>query len=913
MCMRKLDYENKPSTAAESGEDSGFYEVGDAVKARPAEFVRALGERLYLIGTSVQLFSDPHARADLLAIDPEGTAVVVVTEREGEHSLLERGLMCAGLVAGWKPEFFFRYPTAGPAAKLRAFLQIPDEQVNRAQRVVLVAHSHDFAVFSAAQWLAQQHGIEIQCVQGRLEPESGRLDLVRLEAESFQPGEPVETVRVVLPRLSDDAEATGPAQGVGQPLEPALVPLIGSTTGACRLRTIWRPASETASPAPEAAAGPPVGVSEPSHATAEDLPAPQVAESIEQLADQILEEEPVADATEAADGDAGSRQPAENVEAEIYPVGAGPVAAEQGANGEPAETPASESEPSEASQPTPEPVVERRRPFRIVGLTVVIVALAAAGLFVLSIPSPPPPAAITTEATIEQAPPPPPPATPAVFRGAVLDRVTGRPIPGARVYYAGRSSRAAENGEFELEITEEQSRLLVKAPGYRQTESTIAEAGPIRLTPLEVRGYYVSPSHSSDPSRRETILNLIRGTEANAVVLGVKDVTGRIHVPIDHPLAGEIQAADRAGDVALARQVARWKAEGIYTIGLITLFKDNLLARKKTGLALRSLESQKPIIDADGVAWADPGQAPVRDYNLAVAKAAAEAGFDEIHFDFIRYPSEGLSREGGSRKEYDRRLETLVVFLRDANEMLAPYNVYLSVSVFGSVCVMPRASVIGQKIEEFAEYADYVSPMLYPSYFEPGKKFPIPLRHAYQLVHESLLRATHRLQGQNLKLRPWLQNFPDRASPNEPLHAHSIFGQVKAAEDARASGWMLWDARSVYRNTAEAMTMLNGDRESTRRPDADSSGGSAVPFPDTGGSPPPGSLGERFRLVAVLFLAGCCLAVLYGGIRAAWLFREWSRTGPAAPPASQHVAASNPSTWLARPQFLRGLPHARPR
>lgn len=884
--MRKLDYENTPSIAVDPAEDATFSAVGDAVKARPAEFVRALGERLYLIGSSIQLFSDPHARADLLAIDTQGRAVVVVIERPGEHSLLERGLMCAGLVAGWKPEFFFRYPTAGVAAKLRAFLSVPDEQVNRAQRVVLVAHSHEYAIFSASQWLAQQHGIEIWCVQGRLQPESGRLELVRLEPESFRPGEPVETVRVVFPQPSGELAERTVRLDASVPVEPALSPLTGAVTGACRLRTIWRPAP--AEPAPDAG-GPeekPAG---------EEPPAP-----VQDHAGQIVAEQPPPVA----------RQPVERTPDQA------PAAPKPPPGKETAAKPAVPARP--------------RRPFRIVGLMTLVAGLAVAGMLVLSLPNQP----VLDEASLLVEPrlPAPPPLAPAPvpadpskprgtaqFSGTVHDRVTGRPVPGARLYYDGKSTRAGTAGEFKIAARPQERRLLVKASGYRQTSASLDAPQPILLDPLDVRGYYVSPSQMADPAGRENIVELIRGTAANAVVLSVKDVTGQISVLVDHALARETQSARRATRTDLARQVSAWKKDGIYTIALVALFKDDLLARTKTDLALRSVTSRQPIIDADGIAWADPAAARVRGYNLAVAEAAAVAGFDEIHFDFIRYPSEGLSREGGGSSEYQRRLGTLVDFLTDADKLLAPYNVYVSASVFGSVCIMPRASVIGQKIEEFAEHVDYVAPMLYPSYFEPGKRFPIPLRHAYQLVHESLLRAARRLEGQSLKLRPWLQNFPDRASPNVPLHAHSIFGQVKAAEDAQTSGWMLWDARGLYRNTAEAIAMLEDERGNAQRPASDSGGdgsgdgGTIVPVIDTfGGGPPTPSAGERFRLVAVLVMTGLCLAVLYGAVRAAWLFRQWNRTGPPAQ-LPQEQAAPVARKWLTRPQFLRSLPHARPR
>jgi hypothetical protein len=127
---------------------------------------------------------------------------MVVVEREGEKSLLDRGLMCAGLVAGWKPDFFFRYPSSEHATELSRFLEVPVSDLNRTQRVILVAESHEFAVYSAAQWLAQHYGIEIQCVLGRIDGVSG-FSLSPVGPETYRASEPaVDTVRPVVPRIS---------------------------------------------------------------------------------------------------------------------------------------------------------------------------------------------------------------------------------------------------------------------------------------------------------------------------------------------------------------------------------------------------------------------------------------------------------------------------------------------------------------------------------------------------------------------------------------------------------------------------------------------------------------------------------------------------------------------------------------
>jgi hypothetical protein len=882
--------EGESPMAVEAPEIAAFHAVREFIQAQPGEFTRALGD-LHLIGTRVQLFSDPNARADLLALDPQGVAVVVAVERDGEHSLLEHGLMCAGLVAGWQPDYFFLYPSASSPEDLRAFLQVPWQQVNRKQRVILVAHSHEYAIYVAAQWLAQRHGIEVCCVQGRMDAASGALDLTLLGPESFgRQAAPVETVRIVFPQPSA-AEAVSDADP-GAPLQPALDPLTGAVTQVGRLQTIWRPDRGAA--------------------------AASIEGRIQQILDEELEkaaaaplEAPVAEVP----AEAQLAAPAQHAPAQQAPMEQAPreqVLVEQApvleapaqkvpvpeAPFQRAQTPVEESAAAPASA---RPIIpERIEPARettehraswIAGILVLAAALALAGTVMLKLrrPNPTPQAPSAPPAEL---PSPPPAAT--IFSNTVRDAASGRPIAGARIFYAGQALPVDGSGEFQIHVVDGERKLLVKAAGYRQLTSSIDSHDPIRLQPISVRGYYLSHSHVADPLRRQNILNLIRGTATNAVVLGVKDVTGRLNVAVDHPLASELRADRGAEAVGLARQVAAWKSEGIYTVALLALFKDDLVARNKPELAFRSMLSRQLVIDPDGIAWADPSSSAVRDYNIAVAKAAAAAGFDEIHFDFIRYPAESPSDEGGSPAEYERRLATLVTFLRGADRALAPYNVYVSASVFGSVCTIPTAGVVGQKIEEFAAHLDYVAPMLYPSYFEPGRRIPDPLRQSYQVVFENLGRAARRLEGDSRKLRPWLQNFPDSASPGEPLAANSIRNQVKAAEDARAGGWMLWDSRNHYRNTSEAINLLKSERSRPQASKADIRGGSLVLVSGrSDGGPPTANPEQQFRLLGVLLLAGGCLGVLYVAARAAWLFHVWTSSGPSSrQPETAAVAAA---------------------
>jgi hypothetical protein len=227
-------------------------------------------------------------------------------------------------------------------------------------------------------------------------------------------------------------------------------------------------------------------------------------------------------------------------------------------------------------------------------------------------------------------------------------------------------------------------------------------------------------------------------------------------------------------------------------------------------LALRGAHSKTVIRDRYGVAWVDPSVEAVEEYNLQAAKVAAEAGFDEIQFDFVRYPAEAASREGATPQENQRRLAVVAGFLSRAADLLAPNNVYLGGSVFGAVCWMRDVSVIGQDLGRFASTLDYVSPMLYPSSFGPGldSPVPVPMRNPYEVVSNSLVAAIKRLDGNSRQLRPWLQNFPHDLTSRIPLRADQIRAQVKAAQDARASGWMLWDSGNSYPNTVEALQGL---------------------------------------------------------------------------------------------------------
>jgi len=240
---------------------------------------------------------------------------------------------------------------------------------------------------------------------------------------------------------------------------------------------------------------------------------------------------------------------------------------------------------------------------------------------------------------------------------------------------------------------------------------------------------------------------------------------------------------------------AQWRSAGVYTICLIAAFKDDRLATRQPALALRSRLTSRVIRDGAGLDWVDPAAEAAQEYNIAVALAAARAGFDEVQFDFVRYPAEPLSQEGMNEAEERRRLQVIAQFLRRAAAALAPHKTYLSASMFGMTCSSQQSGVIGQRIEEFAESVDYISPMLYPSSFRgPGTGTIDPFR----LVQENLDRAAARLGGRRERVRPWLQGFPDPPVNGNGMDPVLLREQVRAAREARVNGWMVWNSRSRY-------------------------------------------------------------------------------------------------------------------
>ena len=192
-------------------------------------------------------------------------------------------------------------------------------------------------------------------------------------------------------------------------------------------------------------------------------------------------------------------------------------------------------------------------------------------------------------------------------------------------------------------------------------------------------------------------------------------------------------------------------------------------------------------------------------YNVAIAREAAKHGFDEIQFDYVRFPTDG--KLGVAKYAHpnnkETRLPAIAGFLGTARRELGPLGVYVAADVFGYTAFNENDTDIGQRIEELAPHLDYFCPMVYPSGYHVGiPGYRNPVQNSYQVVHESVRLIRQRAAHTQVRVRPWLQDFRDYAFDRRVFGVTEIRDQIRGAEEGGGSGWMLWNPRNVYTGAA---------------------------------------------------------------------------------------------------------------
>lgn len=310
-----------------------------------------------------------------------------------------------------------------------------------------------------------------------------------------------------------------------------------------------------------------------------------------------------------------------------------------------------------------------------------------------------------------------------------------------------------------------------------------------------VKGVYATGWMAGRADFIEKMLDFTAKTEINSMVIDVKDDSGRISYYSKVSLAQAIGASypkfDPVKVIKLLRQ------NNIYPIARIVVFKDPYLAVKRPDLAVKNVQGGI-WRDFKGLAWVDPYNKDVWDYNVAIAKEAAAFGFKEIQFDYVRFTSDGVLKD--CRYTYSNgrsKSDTIADFLKYAYHELKPLGVKVSADVFGLTCSAQNDMGIGQVFEKIAENVDIICPMVYPSHYRRGDfNIPDPDRNPYQTVYRSLMDA--KAKAATLKkpviIRPWLQDF----SLRNHYGREQLLAQIKAVQDAGLQEWIFWNPTNRY-------------------------------------------------------------------------------------------------------------------
>jgi len=318
---------------------------------------------------------------------------------------------------------------------------------------------------------------------------------------------------------------------------------------------------------------------------------------------------------------------------------------------------------------------------------------------------------------------------------------------------------------------------------------------------FEVRGIYWTAYTAGYENRRKQLIRLVENSELNAVVIDVKDASGKVFFDTKSPLVKEVGSEDleRMPDIEETLQELRQK--NIYTIARIVVFQDPILTEKFPEVALKS-KNGGIWKNWRGIAWADTSSKFVWKYNVEIAKEAIRLGFDEVNFDYIRFPSDGplgdIIYPYYSEQKAGKN-EVVADFFKYVRANLKYYPAFVSVDLFGMTMLRGDGLSIGQRYQDAADYVDYISPMVYPSHYPDGfRGYDNPADYPYEIVYTSLDNARHFLKNRRAKIRPWLQDFDLGAIyDTEKIHA-----QQRATDDAGGVGWMMWNASNNYTEIA---------------------------------------------------------------------------------------------------------------
>ena len=324
--------------------------------------------------------------------------------------------------------------------------------------------------------------------------------------------------------------------------------------------------------------------------------------------------------------------------------------------------------------------------------------------------------------------------------------------------------------------------------------------------PVKAKGIYLT-GYTAGGKRFYDLLDLVNRTELNAMVIDVKNDDGLITYKTRNEMALSVGANRIVQIKDIEKRMADLKKNGVYAIARIVAFKDTRAAGSRPDLAIKT-KSGTVWRDNKGNAWLNPYNRESWEYILDVAKEAVEYGFDEIQFDYVRFPTDGNRKliDYGEAKEKESMAEAIAAFMKYATEVLNDKGVFVSADIFGQVTTNKDDMGLGQQLEDLTVSTNILCPMVYPSHYYPGVYgVSYPDFEPYKIVYTSISTAVKRMEAVDHKggkaiLRPWLQDF----TASYLKDGYQVYGrkqvreQIQATYDSGVEEWLLWNAGNYY-------------------------------------------------------------------------------------------------------------------
>ncbi|MET0831447.1 MAG: putative glycoside hydrolase [Acidimicrobiia bacterium] len=384
---------------------------------------------------------------------------------------------------------------------------------------------------------------------------------------------------------------------------------------------------------------------------------------------------------------------------------------------------------------------------------------------------------------------------PRVLHGKVVGP-DGTGLPATTVTLNGVTTRTEEDGSFAMPralagdvAAERPAWEPASTPWDGETETV-----EVAMEPRTIRGLRVSGDKAADPEVWSELLDLVDGTGVNALIIDTKDETGWVFHESSVELVEEIGALNNGHLYDVEQLIADMDAHGLYKITRITTFQDNFLAQAQPDIAIRDEVNGGLWTNDRGIHWLDATDRNAWEYPLDLAVEACELGFDEIQFDYIRFPSDGDVATADTDGDYaePNRIATVRAFLREAYSRLNPMGCAVAADIFAITLTSDWDEGIGQKPEPLSQTVDVLSPMVYTYTYGRGwGGFDDPNEHAAEIVAMALDAGIDKDRGFAI-YRPWIQTWQ--------LNAEEI-NTVQGEVEQRGLGWMIWSANTLYDNS----------------------------------------------------------------------------------------------------------------